>query len=117
MKRSACALAALLLLLPFALGSCGEGKSGAGGAETVDELLQESRRQAWKAVEEAELLLQGAEPGTDLSDARELLDQARALYESARTSEELTGDGESVLTLVEEAKRRARQAMEARLKQ
>jgi|YNPBryBLVA2012_1023415.scaffolds.fasta_scaffold42468_2 hypothetical protein len=115
--KSASALAALLVLLSLALGSCGGGKEAGGKAGPEDEAMREAREEAWKAVQEAELLMQGAEPGTDLSDARELLDQARALYEKADSPEQLTGKQGSVLSLAEEAKRAAREAMEATPKQ
>jgi hypothetical protein len=75
--------------------------------------LEEAKKQALEAMESAEIMLQGARPGTDLSDARELLDQAQQLYDRASTVEELVGEEDSVLQLVEEAKRRARRAMEA----
>ncbi len=75
--------------------------------------LDEAKAQAAEAIESAEILLQGAKPGTDLSDARELLDQAQAAYGKATSVDEYIGPEHSVLFLVEEAKRRARQAMEA----
>ncbi len=105
----------VLLMIPllFLAPSCGKAQEGEGPPKE-DQLLQEARREASKAIEDAELQLQGAPPGTDLSDARELLDQARALFDQAASTEQLTGKGGSVLELVEEAKRSARAAMEAR---
>gem|GEM_PF-3561636 len=107
-------LLALSLLLTAS--SCGTGREE-GAGERGDPRMDQARKEAWKAIEEAEVLLQGAEPGTDLSDARELLDQARDLYGRAATPEQLTGEDGSVLELVEEAKRSAREAMQARSSQ
>ena len=76
--------------------------------------MEEAKKEAWKAIEQAEILLQGAEPGTDLSDARELLDQARNLYGRAETLEQFIGKEGSVIVLVEEAQRSAREAIQAR---
>lgn len=102
----------LLSLIPITA-SCGAGRED-GAGEGGDPRMEEARKEAWKAIEEAEVLLQGAKPGTDLSDARELLDQARDLYGRAATPEQLTGEDGSVLELVEEAKRSAREAMQSR---
>jgi hypothetical protein len=96
----------LALLLVFAV-SCGDGQ------EEAQPSLEEAKAQAKEAIDSAEILLQGATPGTDLSDARELLDQARDLYVRAMVAEDYVGPDRSVLTLVEEAKGKARQAMEA----
>lgn len=102
--------AALLMLMVLPLvfaASCGKGQ------EEVQPTLEEAKTQAKEAIESAEILLQGARSGTDLSDARELLDQARTLYGKAAGVEDFIGPDRSVLLLVEEAKRRALQAMEA----
>ncbi len=96
----------LLVSSLFLAASCGKAEEG-------QPTLEEAKAQAAEAIESAEILLQGAAPGTDLSDARELLDQASDLYGRARTVEEFVGPEGSVLALVEEASRRIRQAMEA----
>lgn len=96
----------LVMLLAFAV-SCG------GSQEESQPSLEEAKVQAKDAIDSAEILMQGARPGTDLSDARELLDQAGELYSRANTLEEYVGPDRSVLVLVEEAKTKARQAMEA----
>ncbi len=108
--REKCAVTLLVLalaLLPAFAVSCG------GKEEAAQPSLEDARLQAGEAIDSAEILLQGARPGTDLSDARELLDQARALYARAAAVEDYVGPGRSVLTLAEEAKGRARKAMEA----
>jgi hypothetical protein len=97
----------LLVSALFLAASCGKPQ------EPAQITLDEAKVRAAEAIESAEILLQGAKPGTDLSDARELLDQAQAAYAKATTVEEFIGPEHSVLLLVEEAKRRARQAMEA----
>jgi hypothetical protein len=108
--RKTCAVTLLVLalaLLPAFAVSCGEKQ------EEAQPSLEDARVQAGEAIDSAEILLQGARPGTDLSDARELLDQARALYDQAAAVEDYVGPERSVLTLVEEAKSKARKAMEA----
>lgn len=101
------AAAFLLVSALFFAASCGNSR------EPAQMTLEEAKVQAAEALESAEILLQGAKPGTDLSDARELLDQAQAAYGKATSVEEYNGPEHSVTSLVEEAKRRARQAMEA----
>lgn len=115
MRRNAVFLvvAALLSSLLLIAASCGESRKES-AEEGMDLRMEEAKKEAWKAIEEAEILLQGAEPGTDLSDARELLDQARDLYGRAATPEQLTGKGGSVMELVEKAQRSAREAIQAR---
>lgn len=97
----------LLVSALFLAASCGKAQ------EPDQPTLDEAKAQAAEALESAEILLQGAKPGTDLSDARELLDQAQVAFGKATSVDEYIGPEHSVLSLVEEAKRRARQAMEA----